>query len=289
MKELIKKILALLFHAGRLLHRNKLIVLAYHDVRDVNCFESHLALISEYYNPVTIHQVEDYIVRGVALPPYAVLVTFDDGEPSVKYLGIPLLKKYKIPAVAFVVSENIRSKQKFWWRIVEESFMNRKRTHAEARKEIRRLKKVPNRERIRTLEQIESLYAGIYKDPLALSIADLYEMRDNGITIGSHTATHPILNQCSSDELDTEFSLSKDFFRSKAIETFHFFAYPNGDYSPAIIPFLKRYEVSLAFTFDHKINGTKIDQYAISRVRANSHDPIDEFKLRISGISTLFN
>lgn len=289
MKALIKKIFAKLFHAGRFLHRDKLIVLAYHDVRDANCFESHLKLIDKYYNPVTIQQVEDYILRGVTLPPYAVLVTFDDGEPSVKFSGMPLLRKYNIPAVAFVVSENIRAQQKYWWKVVEESFRNNNRSHAEARKEVGRLKKVSNEERMQVLGQIESEHPGISGDSLALSIADLYEMRDNGIVIGSHTATHPILNRCSSDELDSEFSRSRDFFRSKALETFHFFAYPNGDYSPEIIPYLERYEVSLAFTFNHKVNGTKIDRYAISRVRANSHDSIDEFKLRISGISTLYN
>ncbi len=285
MKTLIKKILAQLFHVGRFLHRRRLIVLAYHDVRDPERFESHLKLISEYYNPVTVQQVEDYVVRKLPLPPYAVLVTFDDGEPSVKYSGMPLLKKYHIPAVAFVVSENIRSQQKYWWKIIEESFADSKRSYAEARREVGRLKKVPNGERVQVLRNIESRIPGIFRDPAALSFADLCEMRDNGITIGSHTATHPILNQCSSDELDAEFLSSRDFFRSKAIETFRYFAYPNGDYSPDVIPFLKRYEVSLAFTFDHKVNGKKIDRYAISRVRANSHDTLEEFRLRISGIS----
>jgi peptidoglycan/xylan/chitin deacetylase (PgdA/CDA1 family) len=263
-------------------------VLAYHDVPDAQRFELQMKFLKRHYRAISVTDLDLFLQGKKKLPHYAVLVTFDDGDPTVKLNAVPVLKKYGIPAVAFIISENIRYREKFWWKVVQDYFVKTGRSYQTAREEVRRLKKLPNFERMEVLMQIRADAPEIMIDNSSLDLADLHSMEKNLITIGSHTAHHPILNHCTIHELENEFAISKDFFSSAQISTYSYFAYPNGDYYPGLIPMLEQFGIDLAFTFDHNINKMEIDRYAISRIRTNADDSLTEFKLRISGISSFF-
>jgi len=66
-------------------------------------FESKLRFLAEHYTPVSL---KDVIAAGDgrAMPPRAVLVTFDDAYASVAEIAAPLCAKYNVPAVFFVNS-----------------------------------------------------------------------------------------------------------------------------------------------------------------------------------------
>ncbi len=98
--------------------RPSLIVLAYHDVRDdvglqadrdpdatsTDHLLSHFDwLKANDYNIVSLQQVVDASHGGAALPPNAVLLTFDDGLESFYTRAYPLLRAYNYPAVAAIV------------------------------------------------------------------------------------------------------------------------------------------------------------------------------------------
>jgi biofilm PGA synthesis lipoprotein PgaB len=93
-------------------------VLAYHDVRDDVGLQAdhdpdatstdHLVahfdwLKANGYNVVSLQQVIDAGKPGHALPPNAVLLTFDDGLESFYTRVYPLLRAYNYPAVAAIV------------------------------------------------------------------------------------------------------------------------------------------------------------------------------------------
>ncbi|MET0937248.1 MAG: poly-beta-1,6-N-acetyl-D-glucosamine N-deacetylase PgaB [Luteibacter sp.] len=98
--------------------RPALIVLAYHDVRDDVGLQAdhdpdatstdHLVahfdwLKANGYHIVSLQQVVDAGKPGHALPPNAVLLTFDDGLESFYTRVYPLLRAYDYPAVAAIV------------------------------------------------------------------------------------------------------------------------------------------------------------------------------------------
>jgi biofilm PGA synthesis lipoprotein PgaB len=98
--------------------RPSLIVLAYHDVRDDVGLQADRDpdatstdhLISHFdwlkangYHIVSLQQVVDASHGGAALPPDAVLLTFDDGLESFYTRAYPLLRAYNYPAVAAIV------------------------------------------------------------------------------------------------------------------------------------------------------------------------------------------
>jgi len=289
MKEFIKSLLQLFFRPARLLNRRKVVVLAYHEVRNESLFEKQLEFILRYYNPITIEDFVLFVNGKKELPEYALLITFDDGDPSVRNKAMPLLQKYGIPATAFIISENVELQMRYWWKVVEEFYKANGHAPALGRKQVNRLKSVPNAERLREINSIVEKIPALLRDPETLSPEDLFVMERAGITIGSHTATHPILNNCTEDELEREFSESKKFFIRNGLPNYKYFAYPNGDYDSRLIPILKKSGIEIAFTFNHKLVDSRVNRYAVNRIRANAHDSIYELKLRVSGLSTILN
>ncbi|MER5336647.1 polysaccharide deacetylase family protein [Micromonospora sp. NPDC002717] len=95
-------------------------VLCYHSVGDLRRdgtlrwsvspgdFDEQMALIrARERTPMT---VSDYaaVLRGLApLPPRPVLVTFDDGFPDLAETALPVLRRYRLTATAFVIAARV--------------------------------------------------------------------------------------------------------------------------------------------------------------------------------------
>src|SRR5918999_4199888 len=87
-------------------------VLMYHKVNDLwpnpttvptAVFEEQMALLRKLgYTPVSLDAVSDHFLRGVPLPPRAVLLTFDDGYRDNLENALPILRRFGYPAVLFV-------------------------------------------------------------------------------------------------------------------------------------------------------------------------------------------
>ena len=91
-------------------------VLTYHRFgeifRDPFCvapkdFDTQMAWLAERGLAVSLADVEAFVYQGKVLKPGSVLVTIDDGCRSVETLALPILKRYRVPAVVFVSSGNI--------------------------------------------------------------------------------------------------------------------------------------------------------------------------------------
>lgn len=66
-------------------------------------FEATLRFLIRHYTPVTLQQVLEQ-AYGRALPPRAVLVTFDDAYASIATHAAPICREFNVPAVFFVNS-----------------------------------------------------------------------------------------------------------------------------------------------------------------------------------------
>lgn len=63
------------------------------------------ALLTAGYTPVRLSEVLDYARNSGPLPRRPVLLVFDDGEAGVAHWGLPVLKKYDVPAVVSVIGD----------------------------------------------------------------------------------------------------------------------------------------------------------------------------------------
>lgn len=260
-----------------LISRN-LRVLAYHDVSNKENFRNQINFLKSHFNIISIDQLRSHLAGGHVLPANSVLITFDDGDVSVLDLGLPILQKYDLPSVMFVISSLIDSDNTFWCRWVEEVFREQGKSYIEARSKVNHLKKISNENRIVYLNSLNSV------NSRQLTMEDLDIMQKGRMFIGNHTNTHPMVDMCTTEELENELNISKSCFEKWKLQGYQIFAYPNGNWDEQSEKVLMKNGIKMAFLFDHKINNKNINPMRISRIRVNSDTGINEFKVKVSGL-----
>lgn len=257
------------------LYKNRLRVLAYHDVKNLVLFEKQIQYLNTTYNVISIEEIKKYCFENTPLPPNSLLITFDDGDISVLRKGLPVLSKYHIPSVLFVITDLINTQKEFWWSKVR----NQGETNIEKiNARMKYLKELPNSARLIELKKYNN------SPQEQLKTEDLKSLKRNNVFIGNHSHTHPMFNRCTEQELTYELEKSKACFKTWNMEGFEIFAYPNGNFDNATEKALKKHNVKMAFLFDHKINEKIINPYRISRIRTNSDMSINELKVKVSGL-----
>ena len=254
------------------IYDNRLRVLAYHKVPDKKAFEKQVVYLRSHYNIISIPQLIESIEEKKALPKKPLLITFDDGDITVLENGLPVLNKYDINSCLFIITGLVNTSNDTWITRVEQQEMNRGKTYQEARKVVNHFKKIPNKERETNMDD----YPEVTKRQL--NTGDLKNMQEQGMYIANHTHTHPMLDKCISEEITRELKASKQVFDDLGLPGYNVFAYPNGNTSESTNRSLKNADIKLIFLFDHKINGTVLDPFNISRIRVDSDTELTEFK-----------
>ncbi len=136
---------------------------------------------------------------------------------------------------------------------------------------------MPNSERVAYLNKLDPIFSR------QLTTDDIFKMQSEKMFIGNHTHTHPMVDKCSSKELNDDLKLSKASFEKWRLPGAEIFAYPNGNWDKISEEILKNNGVKMAFLFDHKLNKKDINPMRISRIRVNSDTELNEFKVKVSG------
>lgn len=275
MKAVLQSILSSLPYRYR---PNNLRVLAYHTVPDRSKFRRQLEYLQKNYNIISINDLKAHLFNNEPLIENPILITFDDGDYTVFKNGLPLLHELKIPSVLFIITGLINTEQTFWCRWVEEVLQDQGSTYEEARIQVRKLKTMPNYERIQYLNSLPEVKSR------QLSYEELRLCTNAGMYIANHTHNHPMLDNCEKQEIIQEFELAEDFFQKHGLDGFSVFAYPNGNFTIEAEEVLIEKQIEMAFLFDHQINKDKINPFRISRIMADTDLALDEFKIRVSGL-----
>lgn len=274
-----------LFHSFfKIRYKERLRVLAYHKVPDAQKFEKQIQYLRDHYSIISVEQLLNSVKGDGVLPENPLLITFDDGDISVYEKGLPLLKKYHLDSCLFIITGLINTDEDVWIKRIEQKEMAEGKTYLEARQVVRHLKQISNSERKKVLRD----YPAVKKQQLTSQ--QLCEMRENHMFIANHTHTHPMLDKCTSEEVQEELDLAREVFRDLNIEGFEVFAYPNGNQDANTKKVLEQNKLELIFLFDHKINKKKLDPMYISRIKVDTDTEIEEFKAKVSGAHPfLFN
>ena len=121
----------------RLLQKTRkktLTVLNYHRVDDINRenfdtfkpnisatpleFDLQMGLLNEWFNVVSLSDLIGFLYGLNTIPPYAVLITFDDGYLDNYVYAHPILEKYHFPAVIFLTAGHIGYNRAFFWDLI---------------------------------------------------------------------------------------------------------------------------------------------------------------------------
>ncbi len=213
-------------------------------------FERQIRILADCFRLITLPQLVEE-VRGGALQPNTVCITFDDGYRDNYVYAYPILKKYGVPATIFLASGVIGSKARLWHdrvlgtlRITKVSRLNwprqsQKLWRLDLREErvhfalwmLNTLKRQPPASRdgeIAALMAACQVTAADLPGNEMLSWHEVKEMHRHGFAFGAHTVTHPILSTLNEGEIVFEVSESKRMIEQQLGDKVKIFAYPNG-------------------------------------------------------------
>ena len=264
-------------------------VLAYHGVDSPQQFGRQLDLLQHEASPVSLADVVAAHDGGPPLPARPVLLTFDDGHPSLLRAGLPLLRARGIPAVAFVLPGLVGTHRPFWWD--EAAGLHEAGARAAGAPDdpddlVRWLKTVPDPRRHEVLAEMRELSAvDVTADQLETD--DLLRLRDGGVAIGNHTWTHPCLDLCTPQELQRQVCRAHESLTDVLGEAPTAFAYPNGNHDPRAERLLGELGYGAGFLFDHRLArapGRAGHRLRISRLRVSTTTSLDRFATILSGL-----
>lgn len=268
-------------------------VLAYHEVPDADSLHDQISWVSRHFRVVTLDEALDGLRTGGGLAD-TVLVTFDDGDPSVVVEGGPVLDALDVKAVMFICPGLVDTGEPFWWQVVHAAIEAGVELDGRivTRHEVARLKAVPDDERRETVARLHSLLEGrrFLSDPVSAQVtsADLRSWVDAGHGIGNHTWDHPMLDTCDPETQERQILAAHEWLETQGLMDTPVFAYPNGNRTAHADGLLRRLGYRGAMLFDHRIQRAR-DSWHISRLRVNVGDTRDEFITRVSGVHPILH
>lgn len=231
-------------------------------------FDQHMQYLSQHYRVVSMAEVLAAVEGERRLPGRAVLITFDDACVDFKESAWPIMKKYGLPATVFVPTAYPNHPERmFWWDKLYRSIMfsDKSELHLpavgvlplqspEARRHSLRqvqnhFKMLSNVEAITLVEEISANLNGHLKpEKTVLDWEELRQLAKEGVTLGGHTQTHPILTQIPLPEVRKEIKGSMQDLNKEIGNVLPVFAYPNGNSSPEIRQILREAGIKVAFS-----------------------------------------
>lgn len=110
-----------------------------------------------------------------------------------------------------------------------------------------------------------------------LKMMDWHELKSlerQGITIGSHTVTHPYLTSVDQSTAEKEIVESKKILEEKLGRPVRVFSYPYGDANASVKRMVKEAGYDGAVSVNIGTNGRKSDPYDLHRIRVRGGDGI---------------
>lgn len=318
-----------LIRAGRGIWAKSLTVVNYHRIndpyqKDFDSFKPNvsatpqdldrqLAYLAKWFNVISLKDVVEWLDGRKDLPPYAALITFDDGYLDNYTSAFPLLRKHNFPALIFLTTGHIGTDAPFYWDMAAYCFAHTQNDHltlpdgrvehwsnAEqldqvAKHWIEWMKTVPQAEKQIYVDNLPillgvSIPTGFFQR-LMMDWNQVREMQKGGIEFGAHTVHHPILTRVSLEEVRDEVAGSKSRIEDELGQTVLGFAYPNGqaaDLNEDIAKIVADSGIRAAFTL---LNGpssqgeVKRNPYAIRRIFISHKHSLAEYAMLLSPIN----
>ena len=237
-------------------------------------FATQMRFLADHYHPVSIPELLDATLsESPALPPRAVLVTFDDAYCDFAEQAWPIMQRYHIPATLFVPTAfPDHPERAFWWDRLYQALRTTPRRDtletpvgdlplgtAEQRErallQLRDYVKTrPHAEAMSWVEQICTELEARPPEPSVLSWDTLRQLAGQGVTLGAHTRTHPLMNRVSPQEAYAEAVGSLQDLQAQTGSPLPIFAYPSGGFNDEVVAGLAREGFALAFTTERGLN-----------------------------------
>lgn len=278
--------------------RSRLTVLIFHRVLpepdpllpeepDAREFEAQMRWVRDWFNVLPLPEAAERLGRG-ALPARPLAITFDDGYADNHLVAYRILRGLNLTATFFVATGFLNGGRMWNDTVIETvraledpvldlrtlglglyavgSLEDKRRTIAALLHAIRYL---PQHQRTAAVERLAEIRPGPLRADLMMTDAQVRDLHRNGMTVGAHTVSHPILVRLPPDAARAEIAQGKAVLQDIVGEEVRVFAYPNGkpgrDYGPEHVAMVKELGFRAAVSTAWGAARTGRDLYQIPR------------------------
>lgn len=283
---------------GRLVSKNKLSILIYHQVFETNDpmrpsepdsaeFSWQMKLLRENFNPISLIEAV-VLLKENKLPPNSVCVTFDDGYLNNLTVAQPILEQYKIPATVYVATGFSHGINMWNDRLIDligntelssfnlqalqlppEQVSDYASRRQLAYKLIPLIKYQDYQQRTAIIEQLYADNQARELPAKMMTPEQIKQLADLGVEIGAHTIDHPILASQSAEQQHQQITQSKIQLEQWLQQSVVGFAYPNGkpvdDYPTSAVDIIKQAGFGYAVSTTAGISTPTADFYQLNR------------------------
>lgn len=267
-------------------------------------FETQMAYIKENFRIISALQLADELKKNT-LQPYTLALTFDDGYTDFYNNAWPILRKYNLPATLYVPTGFIDRSQWLWPDLIKYILME-----AESKKSYLSIDgykelddenlmdawnefgdhclKLSAQARDDFIKNFANHFDVIcpnepVKDFSSVTWSQLNEMQSEGLEIGSHSVTHPVLSNLEQADITSELVQSAARIKEMLGKSPSGICYPYGriqDVSTTVISTAKEQ----GYNYGVLACNTVLDRnslYTMGRLAASPR--FDDFKWVIAG------
>jgi O-antigen/teichoic acid export membrane protein/peptidoglycan/xylan/chitin deacetylase (PgdA/CDA1 family) len=303
-----------LFH---FLRRNEIIILMLHGVDNdsknenswaplrTNISKAHLNkalnILAEKYNFVSMADAVSMLEGKTEIKPYSMVISFDDGYQNNITNALPVLKKYKIPAIFFLTTDNVETQAPYWFDRLDfalqsltpeflekldlpilsaldfsdrkslqksyKKFLSTYRTSSE--NDILFLENIHSQ-----IQQIEHLTGRTIpeRNNKTENLVDIMtwdaarKIEKYGITIGSHTVDHLKLDCLDENIIQNQLQKSKTDIEEKLNKPCDYLCYPYGNFDNQVKDIARKCHYRAAVSTITGSNKCKDDLLALHRL-----------------------
>lgn len=292
------------------LNRNSVRILMYHRFlpQHGQNFDRQCGFLATHYEVVSLADATRRLRHRDPVSNLAV-ITVDDGYADMHEVAFPILQKHGLPATLFVTTGFVNrtcwmagDRVRYHFAHTREEFVEvtddqdkvhrfgtRDRTACDRLRAL--LKRVPNGTRARILSELDAP-----EEPQeTASLPEVYRpctweqlraMAAQGISVGAHTVTHPILSRVETkEETEREVLESKACIERELQRKVETFAYPNGmqeDMSPASMECVRAHFQG-AVTAISGLNAPGADVHQLLRLPCDPELPLPHLERLLAG------
>ena len=231
-------------------------------------FDQICAWLKTWFIVLPLDQAVAHLKAGT-LPSRSACVTFDDGYADNCQIALPILQRHGMTATFFIATGFLNG-GRMWNDTLIETVRARQGTAldascaglgpfhlgtvAQSRQAIdaliMKVKYLGTAKRIEVTQTLATRASVNLPNDLMMSSAEVKTLRQAGMQIGAHTASHPILALLNDSEARQEIQDSQTFLQDLLGERIGLFAYPNGkpgeDYSSQTVDVVRQLDFDAA-------------------------------------------
>ena len=231
-------------------------------------FARQMEHLARFYPVVSMPEVLEAAEKGTPLPKRAVLITFDDAYADFVDIAWPILQQFRLPATLFVPTAYPDHPERvFWWDKLYQAFaattgaeinvphLGQLSLHPadQKRRSLRMVQNhmttIPHCEAMRLVDSLcAELGPSCVQGGSVLTWKQLRELSSEGLTLGSHTRTHPLMTQITPQRMREEVQGSLEDLQREIGVCLPIFCYPNGNHNGMAVSCLRQQGIRLAFT-----------------------------------------